>query len=151
MSLANLKAKLAGYSHAEVVRAKVPIVIIDDDEQVLRSLRIILQGKFDVHLCSTADAALRTVQTVAPHAIILDVKMPEHDGFWLMRQVRAFNEVVPIILNSAYQDDLSLDDALASHRPFAYLSKSGGSMRAFIDTVDRAVRVYQESVGPLRP
>jgi DNA-binding NtrC family response regulator len=151
MTLANLKAKLAGYSPTEAPRTKAPVVVIDDDEQVLRSLRIILQGKFDVHLCNTADVALRTVQSVLPHAIILDVKMPEHDGFWVMRQIRTFNEEVPIILNSAYQDDLNIDDALASHRPFAYLAKSGGSMRAFIETVDRAVRVYQESIAALRP
>jgi DNA-binding NtrC family response regulator len=150
MSLANLKTKLAGYTQAESPRGKAPIVIVDDDEQVLRSLRIILQGKFDVHLCSTADVALRIVQSVVPHTVVLDVKMPEHDGFWVMRQIRTFNEGVPIILNSAYQDDLNVDDALASHRPFAYLSKSDGSMRAFIDTVDRAVRVYQESVAPPR-
>jgi CheY-like chemotaxis protein len=58
-------------------------------------------------VASGADA-LRLVRHVLPDVVIVDIAMPEHDGFWLLREFRtlAGADLVPVIAISAAPLDL---------------------------------------------
>ena len=143
MSIHDLKESLGmGAEPTTPGKGRPRVVIIDDDQRVLSALRVVLRTEFEV---LTADDPKRGVAEVAEHkpdVVVLDIKMPEHDGFWVFSQIRTFDKTVPIIFNSAYQDALGHQDAVASFRPFAYLTKSI-NVQEFLKTLRAAVAFHR--------
>jgi len=106
-------------------RSRPVLVIIDDDRTVLTSLRIALGTRFEVFTFSTPYSGVVFIQENDPDALLLDIRMPQHDGFWVFSEVRKFNRRVPIVFNSAFQDVMSPGTAGEIYKPFAYLPKNG--------------------------
>jgi PAS domain S-box-containing protein len=68
----------------------IHVLAIDDEKDALRLLRDVLEvAGAEVTTCSSAVAALASLETTRPHAILADVGMPEMDGHELIRRVRA--------------------------------------------------------------
>jgi CheY-like chemotaxis protein len=66
------------------------LVLVDDDADGLEIARMMLEGEGAKVTCATsAPAALQAVSADLPDAVLCDISMPEHDGYWLLRQVRA--------------------------------------------------------------
>ena len=120
-------------------RSRPLICVVDDDESVLRSMRIVLSRLYAVHISSKPARAVEEIRELVPDVIVVDLKMPDFDGFWLFREVRRFNPTVPIIVNSAYQDILPPDDLQGAYKPFSYLSKSG-TLNDFLAIVKKATQ-----------
>ena len=118
--------------------SKPVVIIVDDDEDMLTSVRIVLSRKYTVFTANSAAKALDLIQSTPAAAIVLDIKMPDQDGFWIFRHVRAFNTSVPIIFNSAYQDIVPPEDINGAFAPFAYLTKNG-NLSDFLRVVAEAV------------
>ncbi len=77
------------------------ILVIDDDVDILRMLKLALTGNgFDVTMAASGLDGLRRAYEIHPDAIILDVMMPMHDGFEICRRLREMTEV-PIIFLTA--------------------------------------------------
>jgi DNA-binding NtrC family response regulator len=115
------------------------VYIIDDDEFVLRSLKLALMRKYDVRTHTDPVGAVFEVRAMRPHVVVLDLKMPGHDGFWVFQEIRKFDTQVPIIFNSAYQDILAPEDVVGAYGPFGYIVKGEG-LNSFMDMVARAAQ-----------
>ena len=77
------------------------VLVIDDDASLLTMLRIMLTEKgFDVVAAQDALTGLRSAYETRPDAFLLDVMMPEMDGFEACRRLREFTDV-PIIFVTA--------------------------------------------------
>jgi DNA-binding response OmpR family regulator len=102
-----------------------PRVLIIDDDEKLNALLTEYLGQFGFSVRAVADpeAALRTVKSDPPDLIILDVMLPEIDGFTVCRKVRETSRL-PIIMLTARGDvmdrivglELGADDYLP--KPF---------------------------------
>ena len=70
--------------------AGVHILVVDDDDDARHLIRTILVycGAL-VTAVASASAALTTLRSVVPDVLLSDISMPEHDGYWLLAQVRA--------------------------------------------------------------
>ena len=83
------------------------ILIVDDDEHTRKLLRLILMraGHDVVEACDGFEA-LELVETAVPDLIILDVLMPNLDGFATLRRIRAnpCNQFLPVIFLSSRAD-----------------------------------------------
>ena len=81
------------------------VLVIDDDPDDLRLVQKILQDKnqFEVRLANGGPAGLAAIQAQKPHAIILDLMMPELDGFTLLETLRANAGLrdIPVIVFTA--------------------------------------------------
>ncbi len=77
------------------------ILVIDDDNKLNALLRDYL-GKFDLKVISETDPVkgLKTLKKENPDLVILDVMMPEMDGFEVCRKIRSESSV-PIIMLTA--------------------------------------------------
>jgi CheY-like chemotaxis protein len=52
--------------------------------------RLILQAAGAAVFCAVnAVEALATLKAERPEVVLCDISMPEHDGYWLLRRVRA--------------------------------------------------------------
>ena len=80
------------------------ILIVDDDELVLMALRELLKSQnFEVSTFSRGSEALKQLDQDVFDLMILDIVMPEMDGFELCRKIRekATCKRTPIIFLSA--------------------------------------------------
>lgn len=86
---------------------KYNILIVDDRPDNLRLLSNILMKKnYEVRPVPNGSIALETVQHKLPDLILLDIKMPEMDGFEVCKRLKADKSTsdIPIIFISALGD-----------------------------------------------
>jgi CheY-like chemotaxis protein len=70
--------------------AGIQIVAVDDDQDALGLLRAVFEAAgADVHTFGSPVDALAGLKTLRPHVLVVDLGMPEMDGFAFIRQVRA--------------------------------------------------------------
>jgi two-component system, OmpR family, response regulator len=86
-----------------VTRPATPKVLVVDDEENLAFVvasAFRLSG-FEVETAGTGNDALRAVARSRPHVVVLDVMLPDLDGFAVCRRLRAEGNDVPIIFLTA--------------------------------------------------
>ena len=78
------------------------ILIVEDDALMSRMYQTIFTfEKFDVELAHDGLEALKKVFTVNPTLIMLDVMMPNMDGFTLAEEIRDVDPDIPLFFLSA--------------------------------------------------
>jgi DNA-binding response OmpR family regulator len=81
--------------------AQPSVLVVDDEEDIRLLLRELLErAGFDVHEAPNGRAALRTFHTVRPDLVILDVAMPELDGWATLERIRELSDV-PVLMLTA--------------------------------------------------
>ncbi len=100
------------------------IMVIDDDVKLSQLIKDFLGGhKYRVVCFDNPVIALEKIKTQKPDLIILDIMMPEMDGFQALRKIRE-NQQIPVIMLTARGDvsdkivglELGADDYLS--KPF---------------------------------
>lgn len=77
------------------------ILIVDDDENICRLLALYLErAGFGSVICNDGETAISKLSETGFDAIILDVMMPEMDGFEVLSEMRKFTDT-PVIMLSA--------------------------------------------------
>lgn len=91
------------------------ILIIDDDPVISGLLTKALEtaGCSPIH-CASVKSALRTVEKSAPDLILLDLNMPDHDGFTFLkfRRQNKLLSTIPVIVLSGTKDKKDVTKAL---------------------------------------
>jgi DNA-binding response OmpR family regulator len=81
------------------------VLVIDDDEALSAMLGEYLRGfGFEVLLRADAATGLAALREQAIDAVLLDVMLPDRDGFAVCREIRATNEV-PVLMLTARGDE----------------------------------------------
>ena len=100
------------------------ILIAEDDADIRDLLRLYLEGEgFQVLEAGDGASALRLAREQSPSMAILDIMMPEMNGFELTRALRKYSDIPILILSAKSQDNdkilglnLGADDYIA--KPF---------------------------------
>jgi two-component system KDP operon response regulator KdpE len=88
------------------------ILVVDDDDQLRRTLRITLAAHhYEVHTAADGSSALRLAGHTPPDLAIVDLGLPDLDGIAVVRGLRAWT-AVPIIVLSARDDQAGKVQAL---------------------------------------
>jgi DNA-binding NarL/FixJ family response regulator len=98
-------AEIAGGSRDEG-HSPARIVLVDDQYKVLSGLRELIDQSFDlvvVAACRCGDGAIAAVQQYRPQVVILDVRLPDTDGFELIRDISAISQAKVIVFTTALQ------------------------------------------------
>jgi phosphoserine phosphatase RsbU/P len=90
------------------------VLVVDDDPGILRAVSRILAQHYDVTTAAGGAEALRAVETFSPDLAVLDVRMPEINGFDLMRRLHAVVPDIDVILmtGDAEEPDAHLVQAI---------------------------------------
>lgn len=93
------------------------ILVVDDEGIVLSSCRRILEAEgFEVLMAPSVQEALAIIEAQSdpvPFILLIDVKMPVHDGMYLMRKVKEIRPELPIIVMSGYPTEETIKTAEA--------------------------------------
>ena len=83
------------------MRLGVKVLLIDDDQTLAKALELYLcREGYEVHLAATGAEGLRALYSVQPALVLLDVMIPEMDGWETCRRIRELT-TVPIIMLTA--------------------------------------------------
>ena len=123
----------------------IKLLVIDDDSAVTDLLSLLLKSQgFEVFATNNSAEGLGMIRELEPDLVVLDLMMPEMDGWEVCRSVRQFSQV-PIIILSALNDpsmiasvlDAGADDYLTKPTPSRVLvahinrlAKRNGTLRS---------------------
>ena len=90
---------------------KETILVVDDEQNIVELARLYLeQDGFKVIAAHTGKAALERIKAESPALMVLDLMLPEIDGWEVCRRVRGGNSVphsdLPIIMLTARDEDI---------------------------------------------
>ena len=110
------------------------VLVVEDDDDTREFVRLALEtAGASVAAVGTAEEARRELSTTPPDVLISDIRMPDEDGYSLIRSLRRLGVTTPAIALSAYsrQDDVAEAHAAGFH---IHLAKPIGAAR-LIDAV----------------
>jgi DNA-binding response OmpR family regulator len=88
-----------------MARKKALILVVDDDIRMVRMMKRMLElDGFQVVTAGGGEQALKLFDKETPSLVLLDIMMPDMDGYTVCRRIREFSEV-PIIMVTARGDD----------------------------------------------
>lgn len=84
---------------------KQKILVIEDDPVIRAELITLLEGNnYEAFTVMDFAAAAQSVKDFRPHLILLDIKLPQTNGFTLCSQIRSFSNVPIIFVTSCTTD-----------------------------------------------
>ncbi len=84
---------------------KTLILVVDDDIRMLRMMKRMLElESFQTITANNGEAALRVFEKENPDLVLLDIMMPDMNGYTVCQHIREFSDV-PIIMVTAMGDD----------------------------------------------
>jgi len=119
---------------------KPALLLIDDEERILRSLAMLFRGQYQLHTTTDPHEALAIVARTPVHVVVSDQKMPVMRGADLLREVKERSPNTMRILLTGYSE---LDAIIASVNEgeiFRYVNKpwDAAELRT---TVDQAAQI----------
>jgi two-component system KDP operon response regulator KdpE len=123
------------------------ILLIDDDPAMTEMLKLILQAAvIEVYTANSGKDGIRLTKEVSPNVVILDLMMPEMDGWQVCDNIRSFSKV-PILILSALDNpglvaralDAGADDYLIKPVP-------SGVLIAHLQKLIRRSKAIQQEV-----
>lgn len=81
------------------------ILVIDDDSSICETLELYLTEEgYDVYTAQTGTDGLNTYIQTVPDVVILDIRLPDVDGFTILEDLREEDENVKVIMITAHHD-----------------------------------------------
>ena len=85
------------------------IIALDDDSEILKCLKLALEQRgYQAFTATNFDDFVRLIKEHAPDLVLLDVRMPNKNGFEVFKQLRQW-QTVPVLFVTAYSGSFTLE------------------------------------------
>lgn len=102
-------------ANEEIAAFKRTILLVDDDDAVRRSLQLLLHWRgYDVRSFAAAGTIIADTRLGDDDVLIADYRLPDGDGFGVLRSLRRNGWHGKAILITAHANDVCRDDAVAA-------------------------------------
>jgi DNA-binding NtrC family response regulator len=103
--------------------SKHPILVVDDEPEILFSLRGLLRREFDVCTAGSGQEAMEILQQQPIHVVMTDQRMPAMTGVELLSQVQGqWPDAIRMVF-TGYSDIKAVIDAINQGHIFRYITK----------------------------
>lgn len=126
---------------------KPRILLVDDEERILRSLGMLLRMHYQVYATSNGYEALDILKREHIHVLISDQRMPVMTGTELLQQAREISPDTIRILLTGYADAEAAVAAVNDGEIFRYINKPWGP-KELRDTISQAVDIALKLESP---
>jgi DNA-binding NtrC family response regulator len=99
------------------------VLLVDDEPEILFSLRGLLRREFELHTAGSGAEALEVLHHHPVHVIMTDQRMPEMTGVELLRRARGECPEAVRIIFTGYADIKAVVDAVNQGQIYRYLTK----------------------------
>lgn len=124
------------------MKHSAPILVCDDDELIRWSISEFLRNRgYSTLEATNGDEALSVVQSEAVSLVLMDLKMPVKDGMAVLRELRAAENDVPVVVLTAYG---GVSSAIEATRLGAndYLTKPC-DLEVVLETVEKTLEAHR--------
>lgn len=130
-ALSNVKSSLADLNEMIAATdkkiAKTTVLLIDDDPSQIKTARVILKDNYTILSSLRGREAVELFKQHQRNikAVLLDIRLPDINGFEVFNQLKEIKPQIPIIFITAYQDSYESQEVIAEkYRPFGYIVKN---------------------------
>ncbi len=123
------------------------ILVVDDDEGILASVRTLLEREgHEVQTAASGAEALEVLRHTDVHLLLVDYFMPRMTGAQLIQEIRGFDPIVQIVLQTGYSGEKPPREMLADLDIQGYHDKGRGpsELMVWVDVALKAHRRLRE-------
>lgn len=128
------------------MQIKPKVLLVDDEERILRSLGLLLRMQYQVFATSDGHEALEILKREKIHVLISDQRMPIMTGSELLRRARDIAPDTVRILLTGYADADAALEAVNEGEIFRYITKPWGP-KELRDTIAQAAEIAVKMEG----
>jgi DNA-binding NarL/FixJ family response regulator len=126
----------------------IRVLLVDDQEIMVRGLRMILESEDGIEVVATAgngEEACRLCRAARPDVVLMDVKMPVLNGVEATARIKRECPGVKVLILTTFNDDEYIFEALKEGAS-GYLLKDASP-----DTIAGAIRAVHRGGAPIQP
>jgi two-component system response regulator DevR len=97
--------------------APIRLLLVDDHEIVRAGLKTLLEKAKDIEIVGEADTkstALDETNRLKPDVVLLDIRLPDGNGFEACRQIRGINATTRVLFLTAFGDDDTVFESISA-------------------------------------
>src|SRR6185436_13288271 len=133
---------VGGFAAASpVVMRSARVLVVDDEPGMLRAVERVLSSEHDVISTRFSREALAMAEEFRPDLAIVDIRMPDLDGFELMTRLKDRVPGIDVILMTGSVDDLDEKLVRALRSPAFYFIQKPFDREVFRTLVERCVEL----------
>jgi len=126
---------------------RTKLVIVDDDEKILFAFEQVFRKEgYETVTARDGEEALRTIASVRPAAVIMDITMPRLDGLETLRRIKSQSPALPVVLITGFGTMQTAIKAM-QFGAFEYMTKPL-DVTALREVVRRALASMKTHVVP---
>jgi DNA-binding NarL/FixJ family response regulator len=129
---------------------KIRILLADDHEVVRRGLRALLETQSGWEICGEAGdgrTAVELARTLQPDVVVMDIGMPQLNGFEATRQILEHTRKIEVLVLSIHDSDQMLREVVeAGARGYVLKSDAGRDLVAAVEAVLRRETFFSPSM-----
>ncbi len=115
--------QLGASPQTHAVAGKSVVMFVDDEERILRSLKMMFRSDYAIKTATSGQAALEIVKHEKVHVVVSDQRMPSMQGVELLREVKNLSPNTMRLLLTGYSDLQAVIDSINEGEIFRYISK----------------------------
>ncbi|MCO7225581.1 response regulator [Pleionea sp. CnH1-48] len=89
LALSDVNKAAGNHTEAEPTQSKPVVLVVDDNKKIRQLIRGILQPDYHIVEAENGLEALKVAESIQPDLLIVDVMMPEMDGYQLTEQLKS--------------------------------------------------------------
>lgn len=128
----------------------IRVVLVDDHTLVRQGIRSLLDLAPEIEVIGEADDGMEALAVIAEHnpdAVLLDLRMPRHDGLWTLRALASRAIEVPVLVLTTFDDDeLVLAALRAGARGYMLKDVTLERLAEAIETVAAGATLVQPAI-----
>jgi DNA-binding NtrC family response regulator len=116
------------------------VLFVDDEERILRSLRMLFRGRCEFLSTTSGHQAIEWVREKRVHVVVCDQRMPEISGVAVLREVARHSPATMRVLLTGYADLESVTASVNDGEIFRFVEKPWDA-QALVGIVGQAATV----------
>jgi DNA-binding response OmpR family regulator len=83
------------------------VLVIDEDQAMCETLKLVLEPQsFEVYEAHSGPEGIETTRKIRPDVVIVDLLIPDMDGWQVTKAIRAFSQVPILVLSAVSKPDM---------------------------------------------